>query len=138
MPRPIDIACVKKLCGVQYMAKFLASLFTTLESLRTLTRKDTPWAWLRACEKTITGVKKQLSGSPVLAYFNPDLELTLHTRCSKDVLGLSSCRTEILSHMHLDYLPQHNKNGLRLKRRHYLSYLDYGRKVIIKNDHKPL
>lgn len=88
MPSPTDISSVTRFCGVvQYMAKFLPSLSTTLEPLRTLTCKDTPWAWTKTCEKAFTDVKKQLTGTPVLVYFNPDLELTLHTDSSKDGLG---------------------------------------------------
>lgn len=59
MPSPTDISGVKRFCGVvQYMAKFLPSLSTALEPLRTLTRKDTPWAWTKKCKKAFTGVKK--------------------------------------------------------------------------------
>lgn len=62
MPSPTDISGVKRFCGVvQSMAKFLPSLSTTLEPLRTLTRKDTPWAWTKKCEKAFTDVKKQLN-----------------------------------------------------------------------------
>lgn len=119
MPSPTDISGVKRFCGVvQYMAKFLPSLSTTLEPLRTLTRKDAPWTWTKKCEKAITDVKKQLTGTPVLVYFNPDLELTLQTDSSKDGLGV----VLLQNGSHLDHLPQRNENGLRLKRRHYLSY----------------
>lgn len=74
--------------------------------------------------------QEQLDGTPVLVYFNPDLELILQTNISKDGLGA------------VLHLPQHKENGLRLKRRSYLSYLDskissvYLR--VIVNDHKPL
>lgn len=88
MPSATDIPGVKRFCGVvQYMAKFLPSLSTTLEPLRTFTRKDTPRTWTKKCEKAFTDVKKQLTGTPVLVYFNPDLELTLQTDSSKDGLG---------------------------------------------------
>lgn len=121
MPSPTDISGVKRFCGVvQYMAKFLPSLSTTLEPLRTLTRKDAPMAWTKKCEKAFTDVKKQLTGTPVLVYFNPDLELTLQTDSSKDGLGV----VLLQNGSHLDFLPQRNENGLRLKRRHYLSYSD--------------
>lgn len=130
MPSPTDISGVKRFCGVVlYMAKFLPSLYTILEPLRTLTRKDTPWVWTKKCEKAFTDVKKQPTGPPVLVYFNTDLKLTLQTKTAKMVLELSSCRTENLSSMHLDYVPQRNENGLRLKRRHYLSY--FGSKDLI-------
>ena len=41
MSSPDDITSVKRFCGmVQYLAKFLPSLSTTLEPIRALTRKD--------------------------------------------------------------------------------------------------
>lgn len=94
-----------------------------LEPLRTLTRKDIPWASTKKCEKAFTDVKKQLqlTGTPVLVYFNPDLELTLHISAK---MVLSSCRTENILSMHVDHSPQRNENGFRLKRIHYISYLD--------------
>lgn len=123
MPSPTDISGVKRFCGVvQYMAKFLPSLSTTLEPLRTLTRKDALWAWTKKCEKAFTDVKKQLTRTPVLVYFNPDLELTLQTESSKD--GLVAVLLQNGKAVHLDHLPQRNENGLRMKRRHYLSHLD--------------
>lgn len=66
---PTDICCVKRFCGVvQYMVKFLPSLSTTLEPLRTLTRKGTPWAWTKKCEKAITDVKKQRTGTHMFLF----------------------------------------------------------------------
>lgn len=147
MPSSTDISGVKKVCGVdQYMAKFLPSLFTTLEPLRTLTHKDTPWAWTKKCEKAFTDVKKQLTGTPVLVYFNPDLELTLQTYSSKDGLGA----VLLQNGKPIEYASR----SLTLAQRKWaqiekeaLSILfglerfdqyTYGRKVIIESDHKPL
>lgn len=88
MPSPTNISCVKRFCGVvQYMAEFLPSLSTTFKPFRTLTRKGTSWAWTKKCEKAFTDVKKQLTCTPVPAYFNPDLDLTVQTDSSKDGLG---------------------------------------------------
>ena len=44
MPAPTDVEGVKRLCGMaQHMAKFLPNLAATLEPIRALTRKDTPF-----------------------------------------------------------------------------------------------
>ena len=46
MPAPTDVEGVKRLCGMaQYMAKFLPNLAATLEPIRALTRKETPFVW---------------------------------------------------------------------------------------------
>ena len=46
MSRPVDVAGVRRLCGMtQYMSRFLPDLAETLEPIRVLTRKDTPFVW---------------------------------------------------------------------------------------------
>ena len=46
MPAPTDVAGVKRLCGMaQYMSRFLPDLAETIEPIRALTRKDTPFVW---------------------------------------------------------------------------------------------
>lgn len=147
MPSPTDISGVKRFCGVvQYMAKFLPSLSTTLEPLRTLTRKNAPWAWTKKCEKAFTDVKKQLTGTPVLVYFNPDLELTLQTDSSKDGLGAVLLQNGKPIEYASRSLTSAQRKWAQIEKE-ALSILfglerfdqkTYGRKVIIENDHKPL
>ena len=67
MPAPTDVEGVKRLCGMaQYMAKFLPNLAATLEPIRALTRKDTPFVWSKECEDAFNTLKKNLSESPCL------------------------------------------------------------------------
>ena len=62
MPAPTDVEGVKRLCGMaQYMAKFLPNLAATLEPIRALTRKDTPFVWSKECEDAFNTLKKNLS-----------------------------------------------------------------------------
>mgnify|MGYP000713029351 FL=1 len=51
IPAPTDVAVVKRLCGmVQYMPRFLPDLTQTIEPIRALTRKNTPFLWSMECE----------------------------------------------------------------------------------------
>ena len=51
MPKHIDEAGVRRLCGMtQYMSRFLPDLAKTLEAIRALTRKDTPFVWSTECK----------------------------------------------------------------------------------------
>ena len=62
MPAPTDVEGVKRLCGTaQYMVKFLPNFATTLELIRALTRKDTPFVWSKECEDAFNTLKKNLS-----------------------------------------------------------------------------
>ena len=55
MPAPTDVAGVKRLCGmVQYMSRFLPDLAETIEPIRALTRKDTPFVWSMECKNAST------------------------------------------------------------------------------------
>ena len=48
MREPEDVPGVQRFVGmVQYLAKFLPALSGTIEPLRKLTHKDTPWSWGR-------------------------------------------------------------------------------------------
>ena len=50
MPAPTDVASVKRFCGmVEYMWRFMPDLAGTLEPIRALTRKDTPFVWSAEC-----------------------------------------------------------------------------------------
>ena len=147
MPSPTDVSGVKRFCGmVQYMSRFLPSLSATLEPIRALTRKHQPWNWSSECEDAFRKVKTQLTNTPVLAYFDPNVDLVLQTDSSKDGVGAVLLQKgkpiEYASRSLTD--PQRRwaqieKEALSvlfgLKR---FDQYTYGRKVIVVNDHKPL
>ena len=88
MPAPTDVEGVKRLCGMaQYMAKFLHNLAATLEPIRALTRKDTPFVWSKECEDAFNILKKNLSESPCLAYFDSSKEVVIQADSSKHGIG---------------------------------------------------
>lgn len=59
MPAPTDEAGVKRLCGiVQYMSSFMPDLARTLEPIRTLTRKDTPFVLSTECWNALHAKEK--------------------------------------------------------------------------------
>lgn len=88
MPIPTDVEGVNRLCGMaQYMAKFLPNLVATLEPIRALTRKDTPFVWSKKCEDAFSTFKKSMSESPCLAYFNSLKELVIQADSNKHRIG---------------------------------------------------
>ena len=72
---------------VQYLAKFMPNLASDLEPVRTLTKKDSVWNWSRECDEALNAVKRKVTNTPVLAYFDPEKELVLQVHSSKDGLG---------------------------------------------------
>ena len=84
IPAPTDVEGVNRLCGMaQYMAKFLPNLVATLESIRALTRKDTPFVWSKECEDAFSTSKKNLSESPCLTYFDSLKEVVIQADSNK-------------------------------------------------------
>ncbi|KAL9961977.1 hypothetical protein ACROYT_G031026 [Oculina patagonica] len=88
MPAPTDVAGVKRLCGMaQHMSRFLPDLAETLEPIRALTRKDTPFVWSTECESAFDRLKRNLSESPCLAYFDASKEIVIQVDSSTHGIG---------------------------------------------------
>lgn len=71
----------------QYMSRFLPDLAGTLEPIRALKRKDTPFIWLRKCEDSFNELKANLSKSPCLLYFDAAKEVVVQVDSSKHGIG---------------------------------------------------
>ena len=60
MPKPVDGPGVRRLCGMtQYMSRFLPDHAETLEPIRALIRKDTPFVWSTKCENAFATDSKE-------------------------------------------------------------------------------
>ena len=147
MPAPTDVAGVKRLCGMaQYMSRFLPDLAETIEPIRALTRKDTPFVWSTECESAFDTLKRNLTESPCLAYFDVPKEVVIQVDSSKHGTGA------VL--LHEGRPIEYASRALTLSERNWaqiekgaLSVLfghegfdqyTYGRPVKVENDHKPL
>lgn len=114
MTKPTDEADVRRLCGmVQYMARFMPKLSTTLEPIRKLTQKDTQYVWSDEFGRNFQEVKRNLTSAPVLAYFDLEKKLVLQVDSIKD--GLGSVLTQDGKHWEISHVrssPHHpNANG---------------------------
>ena len=88
MPAPTDVADVRHLCGtVQYMSRFLPDLAEMIEPIPALTRKNTPFVWSMECENAFDTLKRNLSGSPCLAYCDVSKEVVIQVDSSKHGIG---------------------------------------------------
>lgn len=72
MDRPTDVQGVQRLIGlVKYLSKFLKHLSELCKPLRQLTHKDTEWNWTHEQEEAFMEIKRAVTQTPVLKYFNP-------------------------------------------------------------------
>ena len=147
MPAPSDVAGVKRLCGmVQYMSRFLPDLAETIEPIRALTRKDTPFVWSMECENAFDTLKRNLSESPCLAYFDVSKEVVIQVDSSKHGIGAVLLQEGRPVEYASRALTPSERNWAQIEKEALSVFFGlerfdqytYGRPVKVENDHKPL
>ncbi|PIK59631.1 hypothetical protein BSL78_03427 [Apostichopus japonicus] len=147
MPKPTDIAAVQRFVGmVKYLSKFLPSLSDTCEPIRRLTHKDAKWSWGQDQDAAFKEVKRSVSSTPVLKYFDPQSETEGQGDASEKGIGFTLMQqgqpvtfsSRALTTAETRY-SQIEKELLALifglERNHQFTY---GRKIKLWTDHKPL
>ena len=148
MPHPEDVAAIQRLLGLaQYLSKFLPHLSDITKPLQELTQKDTEWTWGTAQRSALETLKKAVSSTPILRYYNLQEEVTLQCDASQSGLGAAMMQngqpvayaSRALTSAETRY-PQIEKELLAIvfACQHFESYI-YGRDLVhIKTDHQPL
>ena len=147
MSNPTDKEGVLRLQGtVNYLSKFLPQLSTVMEPIRRLSHQDSEWHWGEEQEHAMSEVKRLVTTAPVLAYYNPELDLIIQCDASSTGLGATLLQEDkplvyasrSLSSTEQGYA-QIEKECLAivfsLQKFHQYTF---GRKTIIHTDHKPL
>ena len=95
MPAPTDKAEVQRLLGLaQYLNKFLPRLSKITRPLRELTQTNTQWVWKTAQPDALEALKRAVSATPVLRYYNLEDEVTLQCDASQFGLGAALLQNE--------------------------------------------
>ncbi|KAL0195098.1 hypothetical protein M9458_008670, partial [Cirrhinus mrigala] len=90
MPTPRDVKAVQRFIGfVTYLAKFLPRLSDVCEPLRRLLDKGVAWHWLPRHDEAVQEIKRMITDTPVLKYYDIDKPVTIQSDASKN--GLSCC-----------------------------------------------
>lgn len=147
MPRPQNVADVQRFVGmVKYLAKFLPDVSDKSEPLRRLTHKDTEWCWASEQEQSFQTIKKMVTSTPILKYFDPSCETEGQGDASLKGIGFSLLQhgqpityaSRALTQAEIRY-SQIEKELLAqvfgLERNHQYAY---GRRIVLWTDHKPL
>ena len=88
MDAPKDRSELETILGmVTYLTRFAPNLSTLTAPLRNLLKKDVEFVWNESNDEAFQKIKDVLTDSPVLAYFNPKLDVTLQVDASKYGLG---------------------------------------------------
>lgn len=88
MKHPNNVREVRQFLGLAgYFRKFIPQFSVKTKILSNLLKKDSTWTWTNEHSKAFDEVVKILSEEPVLAIFNPNLPLELHTDASSRGFG---------------------------------------------------
>lgn len=88
MPIPKDVPELQRFLGmVNYLGSFIKNLSEKTKNLRELLRKDIAWHWNEILDREFNELKKEITESPVLTYFNPKRQLILTVDASKYAVG---------------------------------------------------
>ena len=86
--RPCNASEVRSFLGMSnYCSMFISDLSTISKPLRDLTKQDAQWKWGAAQEQSFAEIKNRLSGSEVMAYFDPRKDTTLIVDASPVGIG---------------------------------------------------
>ena len=88
MPSPRDKSDLKRFLGmINYLDKFMPNLSEKPALLRNLLEKDVLWSSSDKREECFCMLKKLVTESPVLKYYDPSKEMKLSVDASKYGLG---------------------------------------------------
>ena len=131
---------------VTYLTRFAPNLATLTAPLRNLLKKDVEFVRNESYDKAFQKIKGVLTDSPVLGYFNPKLDVTLHVDASKYGLGATllqegrpvSYASKTLTQTEVGYAQREKEMlGILFRAKRFHEYI-YGRLVTVESDAKPL
>lgn len=151
-PSPCNITQLRSFLGlVNFYSKFCVNMSDVLKPLYDLLKKNVKWNWDNNCENAFVKIKNVLSSSPVLAHYDPNLQLILAVDSSPYGLGAVllqryddgserplCCASRTLNPAESNY-SQLDKEALAIvfgvtKHHQYL----YGQQFILRSDHRAL
>lgn len=153
MPLPLNITQLRSFLGlVNFYGKFINNLSTHLAPLYELLNKSVTWSWTKRRIEAYKNIKILMTKAPVLAHYNEDSALIV--TCDASAVGIGAVLSQPSGHGGGERPIAYGSRTLTLAEKGYSQiqrealaiiyavkkfhqYI-YGRKFILKTDHKPL
>ena len=150
--RPQNRKNVRQLLGkLDFHCKYIEHACTRLEPLHNLLRKSVPFKWTDECERAFQDVKELLCPQPILATYDLEKPVYIHTDASGIGLGAVLKQPQSEGTLHpVAYFSRRLKPAELKKKAIYLECLAIkeaivywqhwliGREFIVVTDHRPL
>ena len=147
MEAPKDVTGVQRLSGmVNYLSRYLPKLSDVMEPIRKLTHKDVEWTWTHEHDVAFAKLKYMITETPILQYYNPDLELVIQCDASQSGLGSALLQEGKPIAFASRALTETEKRYAQIEKEmlsivfslNKFHQFAFGCKVRIENDHKPI
>ena len=147
MEAPTDVAAVERLRGtVTYLSRYVPKLSEVMRPISVLTHKDVEWSWGEPQEKAFKKLKKLLTESPILAYYDPKSELIIQCDASQFGIGAALMQNgKPIAYASRALTDTESRYAIIEKEMLAIVFalekwhqFTYGRPVIVHSDHKPL
>ena len=147
MDIPKSRADLQRFLGmVTYLGKFMSGLSELCAPLRALLQEKTEWLWTREADEAVKGIKKAVSSTPVLKYFDETKRVTIQCDASSTGLGAVLLQggqpvtyaSRTLSAAEQNYAQIEKELLAVLFALEKFDQYVYGRHVDVDSDHKPL
>jgi len=88
MKSPTNVEELRRFLGLaNYLGKFLPHFSAIAEPLRNLTKNDVPWNWSEVQESAMHELKRMITQTPVLAFYDPTKDLVIENDACEYGLG---------------------------------------------------
>lgn len=147
LPTPKNIQELQRFLGmVNYLDQFIENLSAKNKHLRDLLKKETLWHWGKNQEDEFNNLRREITNSPVLTYYDPMQQITLSVDASKFAMGAVILHDKRPIAYASASLTDCQANYAQIEKElfailfgctRFHQYV-YGHKILVETDHKPL